>query len=214
MPLIRQRRQIIYTACGLIGSGIIFLICAVFLWLFRPIGKITEYARAIERDERPAKPNIGIGREVNTLAHALDSMRNSLENRKYVERYVQTLTHEMKSRLAAIRGAAELLDEEMPVDIRKRFIGNILAESARSERGSENINQSHFTMDLTVPPFFLHFDEALEDQQTHRSHQHHQANHQPCELRISRSLFGAHPRHHTEEAQQRGNQFSNQQRNI
>ena len=134
MPLIRQRRQIIYTACGLIGSGIIFLICAVFLWLFRPIGKITEYARAIERGERPAKPNIGIGREVNTLAHALDSMRDSLENRKYVERYVQTLTHEMKSPLAAIRGAAELLNEEMPVEIRKRFIGNILAESARSER--------------------------------------------------------------------------------
>jgi hypothetical protein len=46
----------------------LFLIGAVFLWLFRPIGKITEYARAIERGERPPKPNIGIGREVNTLA--------------------------------------------------------------------------------------------------------------------------------------------------
>ena len=134
MPLIRERRRIIYTACGLIGSGIIFLIGAVFLWLFHPIGKITEYARAIERGERPAKPKIGIGREVNTLAHALDSMRDSLENRKYVERYVQTLTHEMKSPLAAIRGAAELLDEDMPVDARKRFIGNIRAETARSER--------------------------------------------------------------------------------
>jgi two-component system sensor histidine kinase CreC len=134
MPLVRERRRIIYTACGLIGSGILFLIGAVFLWLFHPIGKITEYARAIERGERPTKPKIGIGREVNTLAHALDSMRDSLENRKYVERYVQTLTHEMKSPLAAIRGAAELLDEEMPVEARKQFIGNIRAETARSER--------------------------------------------------------------------------------
>ena len=134
MPLVRERRRIIYIACGLIGSGILFLIGVVFLWLFHPIGKITDYARAIERGERPPKPKIGIGREVNTLAHALDSMRDSLENRKYVERYVQTLTHEMKSPLAAIRGAAELLDETMPVETRKRFLANIRAETARSER--------------------------------------------------------------------------------
>ena len=134
MPLVRKRRNIIYTACGLIGGGILFLIAAVFLWLFRPIGRITEYARAIERGERPPKPEIGIGREVNTLAHALDSMRDSLENRKYVERYIQTLTHEMKSPLAAIRGAAELLDEAMPVETRKRFLNNIRSETARSER--------------------------------------------------------------------------------
>ena len=134
LPLVRERRRIIYTACGLIGGGILFLIAAVFLWLFHPIGKITEYARAIERGERPPKPKIGIGREVNTLAHALDSMRDVLEGRRYAERYIQTLTHEMKSPLAAIRGAAELLDEEMPVDVRKRFLENILAETARSER--------------------------------------------------------------------------------
>ena len=134
MPLVRERRRIIYTACGLIGSGILFLIGAVFLWLFHPIGKITEYARAIERGERPAKPKIGIGREVNTLAHALDSMRDALEGRGYVERYIQTLTHEMKSPLAAIRGAAELLNEEMPSETRQRFLGNILAETARSDR--------------------------------------------------------------------------------
>lgn len=133
-PLVRERRKIIYTACSLIGGGILFLIGAVFLWLFRPIGQITEYARAIERGERPAKPKIGIGREVNTLAHALDSMRDVLEGRRYAERYIQTLTHEMKSPLAAIRGAAELLDEDMPMDVRKRFLENIRAETARSER--------------------------------------------------------------------------------
>ena len=134
MPLVRARRRIIYVACGLIGGGILFLIGAVFLWLFHPLGKITEYARAIERGERPAKPKIGIGREVNTLAHALDSMRDALEDRNYVERYVQTLTHEMKSPLAAIRGAAELLDEDMPAETRKHFLANIRAETARSER--------------------------------------------------------------------------------
>jgi two-component system sensor histidine kinase CreC len=134
LPLVRERRRIIYVACGLIGGGILFLITAVFLWLFRPIGQITEYARAIERGERPAKPKIGIGREVNTLARALDGMRDALEGRKYAERYIHTLTHEMKSPLAAIRGAAELLDEDMPREASRKFIGNIRAESARTER--------------------------------------------------------------------------------
>ena len=134
LPLVRERQRIIYTACGMIGGGILFLIGAVFLWLFHPLGKITEYARAIERGERPQKPKIGIGREVNTLARALDSMRDALEGRRYAERYIQTLTHEMKSPLAAIQGAAELLDEEMPVEVRKRFLENIRAETARSER--------------------------------------------------------------------------------
>lgn len=134
LPLVRERRRIIYVACGLIGGGILFLITAVFLWLFRPIGQITEYARAIERGERPAKPKIGIGREVNTLARALDGMRDALEGRKYAERYIHTLTHEMKSPLAAIRGAAELLDEDMPREDSRKFIGNIRAESARTER--------------------------------------------------------------------------------
>lgn len=134
LPLIRERKRIIYTACALIGGGILFLIGAVFLWLFHPIGKITDYARAIERGERPTKPRIGIGREVNTLAHALDSMRDALEGRSYAERYIQTLTHEMKSPLAAIRGAAELLSEEMPLESRRRFLKNILEEAGRSER--------------------------------------------------------------------------------
>ena len=155
-PLVRERRRIIYTACGLIGGGIIFLIGAVFLWLFHPIGKITEYARAIERGERPPKPKIGIGREVNTLAHALDSMRDALENRKYVERYVQTLTHEMKSPLAAIRGAAELLDENMPIETRKRFLGNIRAETARSERLINRL------LELSAIESRSHLDEAAE----------------------------------------------------
>lgn len=134
LPMVRKRKQIIYWACGMIGGGILFLIGVVFLWLFHPIGKITEYARSIERGERPKLPKLGIGREVNTLAHALESMREALEGRSYAEHYIQTLTHEMKSPLAAIKGAAELLDEDMPAETRKHFLGNIRAETERTER--------------------------------------------------------------------------------
>jgi two-component system sensor histidine kinase CreC len=59
-------------------------------------------------------------------------MRDALDGRSYVQNYVETLTHEMKSPVAAIRGAAELLREEsMPAGDRQKFLGNIQAEAGR-----------------------------------------------------------------------------------
>lgn len=134
LPIVDARRRGIYWGTGLIGAGILFLVTAVFIWQYLPVGRLTEYARDIESGKRPPLPKLGAGKEVNTLARALESMREALEGRRYAERYVQTLTHEMKSPLAAIRGAAELLDEDMEEADRRRFLGNIRAESGRAER--------------------------------------------------------------------------------
>lgn len=134
LPMIAERRGVILRAILSIGVGILLLIVAVFLWVYQPIGVLTDYARAIEKGQRPPKPKLGAGREVNTLYHALETMREALEGRRYVEHYTQTLTHEMKSPLAAIRGAAELLQEDLPAEQRQRFLENIRAESGRAER--------------------------------------------------------------------------------
>lgn len=137
LPIIRRRISEIWWGTGLVGGGILFCIGVVFVWQYRPISKLTEYARDIEKGERKPLPYLGLGREVNQLAGALESMRESLEGRQFAERYVQTLTHEMKSPLAAIRGAAELLAEdpsEMPEEDRRRFLNNISAETHRADR--------------------------------------------------------------------------------
>jgi two-component system sensor histidine kinase CreC len=134
LPIVHARRRGIYWGTGLVGAGILFLVAAVFIWQYLPVGRLTEYARDIESGKRPPLPKLGAGKEVNTLARALESMREALEGRRYAERYVQTLTHEMKSPLAAIRGAAELLGEDMPPADRHRFLDNIRAESGRAER--------------------------------------------------------------------------------
>ncbi len=73
------------------------------------------------------------------LASAVEHMRTQLEGKAYVERYVHTLTHELKSPLAAIRGAAELLHGEMPQVQRERFVGNIESESARMQQLIERL---------------------------------------------------------------------------
>lgn len=133
LNFIADRRRDILTATIFIGSGVILLTGAVFVWLFQPIGRLTDYAQSISRGERLPMPSLGKGKEVNTLGKALHDMRETLEGRRYVENYVSTLTHELKSPLAAIRGAAELLEEDMPEERRQRFLANIRRETARSE---------------------------------------------------------------------------------
>jgi len=98
--------------------------------LTRPVERLTHYARAVRDGKRETFPELGSS-EIGELGEAFNQMRETLEGRNYVENYVQTLTHEIKSPLAAIRGAAELLQEGVPDEDRKRFLQNILSEGAR-----------------------------------------------------------------------------------
>ena len=70
---------------------------------------------------------------LNPFRVAFNDMRDALAGRSYVDEYVATLTHEIKSPLAAIRGAAELLREPVPEDARIRFTRNIEEQVARAQ---------------------------------------------------------------------------------
>jgi two-component system sensor histidine kinase CreC len=96
----------------------------------RPIERLTRHARAIARGERPATPRLP-GSDLHTLGEAFERMREELEGREYVENYIQSLTHELKSPVAAIHGAAELLRENPPPDQQAKFLANITAETRR-----------------------------------------------------------------------------------
>lgn len=100
--------------------------------LTRGFNRLEHYARDVARGVATTAPNFH-SREMVTLTYALESMREELEGKQYVERYVQSLAHEMKSPLAAIRGAAELLEEDLPAADRKRFLTNVREQSARLE---------------------------------------------------------------------------------
>jgi two-component system sensor histidine kinase CreC len=103
---------------------------AVTLWISRSLGALQRYARAVTAGERAQPPARGAS-EIVELGRALESMRQRLEGKQYVEHYIHSLTHEMKSPLAAIRGAAELLDEDLPAAEQRRFAHNIRGQSQR-----------------------------------------------------------------------------------
>ncbi|KAI3599696.1 Sensory histidine kinase CreC of two-component signal transduction system CreBC [Cupriavidus necator H850] len=127
----RSQRKILLYGGLLIGAAcVIGLACT--LWLAHGLSRLRGYARAVAAGERAEMPLRG-GSELAELGRAVQGMRERLEDKQYVEHYIHTLTHEMKSPLAAIGGAAELLQEEMPAADRQRFVANIRAQSGRLE---------------------------------------------------------------------------------
>lgn len=123
-------------AGGTLGGALVLAAGIAFsIWITTPVEKLTAYARAV-RDGRPATLPRLAGREVGDLRRAFEEMRAALEGKHHVERYTQTLAHEIKAPLSAIRGAAELLSENeaMPPAQRARFLANLRTESARIQQ--------------------------------------------------------------------------------
>ena len=100
------------------------------LWIIRPINRLKVYAEDIRQGKRATLPRLD-KTEIGDMGFAFEKMKEALEGKKYVEQYVQTLTHEIKSPVSAIRGAAELLEENMPSERRERFLANIRNEANR-----------------------------------------------------------------------------------
>jgi two-component system sensor histidine kinase CreC len=124
-----RRKTLVIGATSVVAVALLVAILSV--WLVRPFGLIADYVRYVRAERSFSLPRLS-RRALGTLGAAYDEMRDALAGRNYVADYVQTLTHELKSPLSAIRGAAELLREpSMPLADRQRFGANIERETAR-----------------------------------------------------------------------------------
>ena len=112
----------------LMGAALLVGVLAAW-WLSRQLGALRRYADAVTAGERAVQP--AAAGEFGDLGRALHDMREKLEGKQYVEQYVHALTHELKSPLAAIRGAAELLEQPLPEADRQRFVASIAAQGER-----------------------------------------------------------------------------------
>jgi two-component system sensor histidine kinase CreC len=129
-PFIDSSRASILRKGGLL-LGLSFLVgILVTAWLSRSLATLGRYAKAVTSGERAPPPELGRN-EIGELGRALATMREKLDGKQYVEQYVQTLAHEMKSPLAAIRAASEILHDEPPAPERARFLANIDSQAAR-----------------------------------------------------------------------------------
>ncbi|BAN46188.1 two-component system sensor histidine kinase CreC [Metapseudomonas resinovorans] len=133
----RSQRRLAWLGAGLIVLGLL-VGGLLSWWLSRSLRRLRNYAQAVSEGQRAELPSMS-GGELRQLASAVERMRTQLEGKAYVERYVHTLTHELKSPLAAIRGAAELLEGDMPAEQRQLFVANIGNEGARVQQLIERL---------------------------------------------------------------------------
>jgi len=112
----------------------------------RPLSELAERAKQISAgDVSGIGPLSHYGtRELAALSESFMTMAQSLSNRStYLRTYSRHVSHEFKTPLTAIGGAAELLldNETMSPEQRRRFLENILADIARMTDLLEKLNQ-------------------------------------------------------------------------
>ncbi len=99
-------------------------------WLSLNIHRLVEYARKVSEGESTSSPSIS-DPDLAKLALAMEEMRKALDGKKYIEDYTLTLTHEMKSPLTALQGAAELISVAQDDAIRDQLALNINQQTER-----------------------------------------------------------------------------------
>lgn len=145
----------------LLWVGIITLVAflamlvVISIWLASPF-QLTHDLIQVLKQEKITHPARVLRRFKIILKNAFFDMRDTMAGRSYTEEYIQALTHELKSPLTAIRGAAELLREPMPEAQRARFSENI----------SEQVNRLQDLADRLLELASLEKRHTLDDPHT------------------------------------------------
>ena len=131
------QREVNKAALGLFAVAM--LLALVFsYWMTRDLRRLVIYANEAAEGKRRTIPIEGRS-ELKRLAQALEHMRAELDGKNHVERVTQLLAHELKSPIAAVRGAAELLEDEADPARRARLEHNIRQEALRLQKIVEGV---------------------------------------------------------------------------
>ncbi len=159
----RAQRRIFWAGALLLVLSLAIGV-AVTLWLVWSVRRLRDYARRVQlggqREAVPAMPG-----ELGDLARAMGAMRQRLDGREHIEHTVRALTHELKSPLAALRGAGELLQDDLAAPDRRRFASQVIDQSERMGELVERMLELSKLEMLDGPPHpqRLRFDELLDD---------------------------------------------------
>jgi len=118
--------------------GLSALLVGLFLWRFltKPLRGLAEQASSIAHGATGERlPNYGV-KEIASLGQSVMDMGASLRTRsEALESYTKHATHELKSPVTAIMGAAELLqNDQVSEDRRQALAGTISTEVARMDQ--------------------------------------------------------------------------------
>jgi two-component system sensor histidine kinase ChvG len=132
----RLRSKLLAVLLGALGATVVL---SLFLakTISEPLCRLTRIAQRIADGDRTQRLILERRDEVGQLARAFDAMERRLDQRaRAVAELAADISHEFKSPLAGIRGAAELLADGAAEDpeARVRFLNNILTDAHRLDR--------------------------------------------------------------------------------
>ena len=131
-------------AAVLVAGGLAFLLSA---YITHTVASLAGKAERIAAGEPGVELETWSKSEMGALARSVEKMRRRLEGKAYVEEMATNLSHELKTPLASIRGAAELLEDGAIDDpaARVKFLSNIQTEVQRLDRlVADLLRLSHF----------------------------------------------------------------------
>lgn len=131
------QREVNKAAWGLFAVAML-LALAFSYWMTRDLRRLVIYANEAAEGKRRTIPIEGRS-ELKRLAQALEHLRAELDGKTHVERVTQLLAHELKSPIAAVQGAAELLEDESDPTRRVRLEHNVRQEALRLEKIVESV---------------------------------------------------------------------------
>ncbi len=144
------------------GSVLAVLVCAVGIWLAgvltRPLERVADTARRLARGDLSARTGLLPGtNEIAQLGAAFDSMADRVEESfNEQRRFVADASHELKSPLTALMGAAHVLrvlDSQDPDARRERTLDTMDRELARMEElVADLLDLSRLTERSLSPP--------------------------------------------------------------
>jgi two-component system sensor histidine kinase CreC len=132
IPFIESAREKFWEMSLIIAISISLFFLILLYGTVAPIRKLSKYIVSIREGERPTFPKIAIP-EIKELGLEMDHLIGELEGKNYIENYLQTFTHEIKSPLTTIIASSELLMDDTVIDSNKSItlFRNIQKESLR-----------------------------------------------------------------------------------
>lgn len=136
LQLFRLRSWLVdLLALALLTTTVLSLFLAATI--ARPLGELSRAAERMARGDRAARLALDRADEIGQLSRAIERMATELDRRAREQRALAAdISHELKTPLTGIRGAAELLRDGAADDpaARARFLDMILADAARLDR--------------------------------------------------------------------------------
>ena len=131
----------------------------------RPLGKLRKIAERISAGDSTVSLELSRRDEIGDLARAFHAMNHRLDERaRFVAGLAANISHEFKSPLTGIRGAAELLLDGAGDDpkARERFLRNVLADANRLDRLVTRLLELTRVESDASPPELLDWDALIE----------------------------------------------------